>query len=98
VSEYNDLTNHDVLSPSEMADYERDARFTLDAADEADAAPEAAPADDDCAAEFIDGSWTYCGCEECQQAEYDAIEADVEYGAISEAEARSLHALNGFLD
>ena len=32
----------------------------------------------ECYAEFIDGSWTHCGCEECDQAEYEAIESDME--------------------
>ncbi|MDI5971417.1 hypothetical protein POF50_019100 [Streptomyces sp. SL13] len=51
----------------------------------------------ECEAEFIDGSYTYCGCQDCDQREYDDIESDVEYGAITEAEALNLHRLNGAL-
>jgi hypothetical protein len=54
--------------------------------------------DDDCQAEFIDGSWEFCGCDECRQAEIDAVETSVEYGAISEAEALTIYARNGYLD
>ncbi len=43
--------------------------------------------DDDCGAEFIDGSWTYCGCQDCAQREYDDTEAEVEAGNLTEAEA-----------
>jgi hypothetical protein len=51
---------------------------------------------DDCVAEFIDGSYdtSMCGCEDCRQAEYEAVEHDVESGSISEAEALERHALN----
>lgn len=51
----------------------------------------------DCEAEFIDGSWTYCGCEDCDQREYDDIEAEVETGHLTEAEALDLHYRNGAL-
>ncbi|MDI5971869.1 hypothetical protein POF50_021460 [Streptomyces sp. SL13] len=51
----------------------------------------------ECEAEFIDGSYTYCGCQDCDQREYDDIEADVETGAITEDEALNLHWLNGAL-
>lgn len=51
----------------------------------------------ECEAEFIDGSYTYCGCEDCNQGKYDAIEGDVETGALTEAEALELHRLNGAL-
>ncbi|WP_188266535.1 MULTISPECIES: hypothetical protein [unclassified Streptomyces] len=30
--------------------------------------------DDECHAEFIDGSWTNCGCPDCEQAEEDEME------------------------
>ncbi|WP_264086272.1 hypothetical protein [Streptomyces marincola] len=40
---------------------------------------------DDCYAEFIDGSWTYCGCEECDQREYEDRESDIEMGYDSNA-------------
>ena len=51
----------------------------------------------ECEAEFINGSYTYCGCEECDQREYEDIESDVEMGSISEAEALDLHRRNGSL-
>ncbi|MEK8171853.1 hypothetical protein NKH77_28470 [Streptomyces sp. M19] len=51
----------------------------------------------ECSAEFIDGSWTYCGCQDCGQAEYDDIEAAVETGDLTEAEALALHYRNGAL-
>lgn len=34
-----------------------------------------------CGAEFIDGSWTYCGCAECDEREADEQDRDIEYGA-----------------
>lgn len=49
-----------------------------------------------CEPEFIDGTYYGCGaCEDCHQDEYEAIERDVEYGAITEEEARELHHRNG---
>ena len=51
----------------------------------------------ECEAEFIDGHWTYCGCQDCAQREYDDIEADVETGNLTEAEALELHYWNGAL-
>lgn len=30
--------------------------------------------DDECFAEFIDGSWTYCGCEDCNDREAEDAE------------------------
>ena len=53
------------------------------------------PMDDDCCAELIDGTWTYCGCPECDQSEYDDIESQVESGSLTEAEALELHRWNG---
>ena len=44
-------------------------------------APQADAADDDpdgCYAEFIDGSWTYCGCADCNERETNDREADIE--------------------
>ncbi|WP_326598075.1 hypothetical protein [Streptomyces sp. NBC_01803] len=35
---------------------------------------------DQCNAEFIDGSYTYCGCEDCGQREYEDREGDIEMG------------------
>ncbi|MFB7031741.1 MULTISPECIES: hypothetical protein [unclassified Streptomyces] len=37
------------------------------------------PDEDECHAEFIDGSWTYCGCPECEQREDDDTEMEM-YG------------------
>lgn len=51
--------------------------------------------DTECAGFFDGGVWVGCGCDECGQAEYDAIEADVESGSITEDEARQRHAFNG---
>ena len=39
------------------------------------------PDDTECGAEFIDGSWTYCGCTECSDREADDRDRDIEYGA-----------------
>lgn len=50
--------------------------------------------DPECGGEFIDGVWNGCGCEDCMQAEDDAIEADYENGSISYDEAIERHALN----
>ncbi|MGI5348799.1 hypothetical protein ACQEU8_11470 [Streptomyces sp. CA-250714] len=79
--DYDQLTNHDVMSATEMAEYDRDAEFAIDAADEARAREteraEASQTHDDpdeCYAEFIDGSWTHCGCEDCQQRAYEETE------------------------
>ncbi|MFF2651498.1 hypothetical protein [Streptomyces sp. NPDC058045] len=77
MSDYDELTNADVMSADETAEY------ALDAADEArwaaeDAAAQAAePYDDgddgECHGEFIDGTWTDCDCPEC---EHHAAELD----------------------
>lgn len=32
--------------------------------------------DDECYAEMIDGSYTYCGCEDCVQREADDLDSD----------------------
>jgi hypothetical protein len=39
---------------------------------------------DDCYAEFIDGSWTNCGCDDCEQraADEDQDEALLEMGWV----------------
>ncbi|MGW7355140.1 hypothetical protein ACWGI0_00215 [Streptomyces sp. NPDC054802] len=47
---------------------------------------------DDCAAEFIDGSWTNCGCDDCEARE-DLDDWDLEGGytpGYSEAQAREM--------
>ncbi|MGW5736959.1 MULTISPECIES: hypothetical protein [Streptomyces] len=85
MSAYDGMTNADVMSHDEMAEYDRDAEYRLDAADEERAleeererAAEYGPDHDgDCFAEFIDGSWTNCGCPDCEQREADD---DAEYG------------------
>lgn len=80
MSDYDGMTNADVMSVDEIAEYDRAAEYRLDADDEVRAleeerarAAQADPAEDDdeCHAEFIDGSWTYCGCPECKQRETD---------------------------
>ncbi|MDX3312091.1 hypothetical protein P1S61_24070 [Streptomyces sp. ME08-AFT2] len=53
--------------------------------------------DDECTAEFIDGTYTYCGCEDCDQREYDDIEGEVEMGNLTDAEALEQHRRNGAL-
>ncbi|MDF4250450.1 hypothetical protein [Streptomyces sp. WMMB303] len=80
--DYDQLTDHDVMSTDEMAAYDRDTEFALDAADEARAHDEqrietTEPDDpDECAAEFIDGTWdgTFCGCQDCHRRAYEATE------------------------
>lgn len=78
-----DYDIHDVMSAEELAEDDRRAEFALDAADDLRnaeaAAAEEAEADDpgrECFAELIDGSYTYCGCEECEQREYEDSEFD----------------------
>lgn len=86
MSDYDGMTNADVMSADELAEYDRDAEYRLDAADEeralaeerARAAEHGADEDGDCFAEFIDGSWTYCGCPDCEQREADDAEFDEE--------------------
>ncbi|MGW4388236.1 hypothetical protein [Streptomyces sp. NPDC004685] len=73
MTDYDGMTNADVMSYAEMAERDRDDEYRLDAADEErarQAEPDLTPGDE-CGAEFIDGSWTYCGCEECEQREQD---------------------------
>ncbi|WP_267888450.1 hypothetical protein [Streptomyces sp. SBT349] len=36
--------------------------------------------DFECEAEFIDGSYTYCGCPDCDQRAYEDRERDIELG------------------
>lgn len=38
------------------------------------------PMDEECYAELIDGSWTYCGCPDCDQREYDDARVEEEMG------------------
>ncbi|MFZ3558132.1 hypothetical protein [Streptomyces sp. BH055] len=86
MSDYEALTNADVMTATELYEDERDAELRLDAADEErDAAEEQARnaepdlADDgDCNAEFIDGSWTDCGCPDCEQRAADDAWAEAD--------------------
>lgn len=101
MSDYDDMTNADVLSGEELAEYDRDAEIRLDAADEEraleeEAAARAAEPDDhveDCGAPSPDSE---CGmCEGCQERKADDIEHQVEAGSMTESEARDAHVLNG---
>lgn len=102
MSDYDDLTIHDVMSAAELADDERDAELRLDAADEeralredAEEAARNAEAGDpvDCGAVSPDDE---CGmCEGCQEREADDIEAQFESGSITYGEAVDAHVLNG---
>ncbi|WP_174546399.1 hypothetical protein [Nocardiopsis dassonvillei] len=49
---------------------------------------------DDCAAEFIDGSYSDCGCPQCAEDAADEIESQYESGQISFEEAREAHEHN----
>lgn len=82
MSDYEGMTNADVMSASELTEYDRDAEFYLDALDEeralreeAEAAARDAEAGDpeDCGGEFIDGIWYGCGgCDVClSTADFD---------------------------
>lgn len=101
MSDYEDMTNADVMSAEEIAEYDRDAEFRLDAADDERALLEAAehaaavgPDDvDDCGAYSPD---TECGiCRACIEARGDDIEAQHESGSITYEEAVDAHVLNG---
>ncbi|MFF1297977.1 MULTISPECIES: hypothetical protein [unclassified Streptomyces] len=92
MSDYDHMTNADVISAAELAEYDRDAEFRLDAADEARdaeaAAAELAAADgddaDDCGGEFIDGVWYGCGaCDAC--ASTHGAEDGYEYDELAGA-------------
>jgi hypothetical protein len=52
--------------------------------------------DYECFGQSIGGIWHGCGCVDCDQAEDDAIEADAESGAISDAQARAQHEANDY--
>lgn len=51
--------------------------------------------DEECVAEFVDGSLdtSMCGCEDCTQADHDEIETQYETGSITYAEAIDAHNL-----
>jgi hypothetical protein len=99
LSDHDDMTNADVMSGEEIAEYERDGEFRLDAADEARALAEevarlAEPDDEeDCGAVAPDDM---CGiCEGCRESTSDDIEAQHESGSITYGEAVDAHVLNG---
>ncbi|MEV7422836.1 hypothetical protein [Streptomyces sp. NPDC091212] len=50
---------------------------------------------EECAAELVDGTYTYCGCPDCAHGQYEDTEHDVETGALTEDQALQQHALNG---
>ena len=87
MGDYDDMTNADVMSGAELAEYERDAELRLDAADEEralredaeEAARNAESGDpDDCGGEFIDGTWYGCGgCQVCLSTSDDVEEDDL---------------------
>jgi hypothetical protein len=81
-NEYDHLTNADVMSAAELAEYDRDAEFRLDAEQEAREEPD--QADDEpegeCIPELIDGSLIGCGvCEPCQDALQDVDDEETEW-------------------
>lgn len=103
MSEYDHMTNADVMGADDIAEYDRDAEFALDAADEkraleqeaAEASRAAESGDDpeDCCAVAPDDM---CGiCEGCRESTGDDIEAQYESGSISYEQAVDAHALNG---
>lgn len=51
-----------------------------------------------CESEFIDGSYTDCGCPECAQMECQRIEESYEAGHLTEAEALEAHDMRGCCD
>lgn len=88
-SEYEHLTNADVMSAAELAEYDRDAEFRLDAEQEArdaqeqeQAAENVAEPEGECIPELIDGTVVGCGvCEDCQNAQQDADDDEIEWEA-----------------
>ncbi|NUQ95183.1 MAG: hypothetical protein HOY79_01020 [Streptomyces sp.] len=84
---YDGMTNADVMSGAELAEYDRDAEFRLDAEQEArDAREQDQGAYDEpegeCIPELIDGTLYGCGvCEACQNAQQDADDDEVEWVA-----------------
>lgn len=80
------LTNADVMSADEIAEYDRDAEFRLDAEQEARDAREtqnqafSVEPEGECIPELIDGSVYGCGaCEPCQDAQQDADDQEAEW-------------------
>lgn len=86
-NDYEHLTNADVMSAAEIAEYDRDAEFRLDAEQEAcgDAREmQDQGADDEpegeCIPELIDGTVYGCGaCDPCQDAQQDADDEEAEW-------------------
>lgn len=83
-SREHDVDQDEGMSATERYEYDRTAEFVLDAQDEERDAEEQRKAegrdaadDDECQAEFIDGSHTYCGCPDCNEREANDREADV---------------------
>ncbi|MFE7096989.1 hypothetical protein [Streptomyces erythrochromogenes] len=69
-SEYADAVEQPTREEEKAAEIALDvADEERRAAEEAAAGESAGPEDEDCGAEFIDGSWTYCGCEDCTERE-----------------------------
>ncbi|MEU0522730.1 hypothetical protein [Streptomyces niveus] len=74
-----DVDQDEGMSAAERYEYDRTTEFVLDAQDEERDAEEQRKAeaaegrnaedDGECAAEFIDGSYTYCGCPDCNDRE-----------------------------
>jgi hypothetical protein len=102
LSDYEHMTNADVMSGEELAEYERDGEYRLDAQEEAENARLEREAEErltedgedfDCGAPSPD---TECGvCAGCQEARGDDIEAQCESGSITYGEAVDAHVLNG---
>lgn len=102
MSDYDDLSIHDVMSADEIAEYERDAEYRLDAQEEAENARLEREAekrltedgeDFDCGASSPDDE---CGmCAGCREAAGDDIEAQHESGTLTYEEAVAAHVLNG---
>jgi Tfp pilus assembly protein PilV len=93
VDPYEGMTNQDVDPVDEFKEM-REAEYRQDAADEAaaaereqqDRAAEAGDPDDECDAEFIDGSYYGCGhCETCKGAAQAADEDEEFYRPTDEA-------------
>lgn len=98
------MTIHDVVSADEIHEYDKDAEYAQDAADEA--ADEAAAREreedehdgDVCVPELIDGTYEGCGgCEDCLRDEFEDVERDYELGVITLEEALDIHARSGAL-
>lgn len=83
MTDHDDMTIADVMSSEELAEYDRDTEFRLDAADDernaalVEAEEQAADSgnDEECVPELIDGSYEGCGvCLACLDAAATADE------------------------